>query len=388
MKENVEFRSILNTLDRAEQPFVQAHINSISFPTAIEELEVFVYEHGHFNIEDILACDGSEWTVPRSCKIGDVVLWFHAKTAISRITKLITEVRGLPEPFVRTTKHNQEVSVLLDSDESEHDKYYLLEWLEHARDLYSKYGGKIFAIGRIVSPPDRLEIPADDPYHWHGRIYADVGDIVVLENPIDICEFNSFIAVSRHSAITPLPSKEFNWLRDIIGDKNDNLPAYFLNCEIGDFNLSKINRENFLTITQEYRRRFLYEQEFRSYYVDYLLRNIAGRKFYRECVCHANGKAPCFVDNVFKYEGQYFLLEVKLNIHLEQDLHGQLKKYTDSEYLLLKKGESNPIVEYERRFMYIIDTNGFYKYDRSSDTIQMLIDLDEVHSVEDISRFL
>ena len=34
--------------------FVNAHINNISFPKTIEELETFIYEYGCYNVEDIL----------------------------------------------------------------------------------------------------------------------------------------------------------------------------------------------------------------------------------------------------------------------------------------------------------------------------------------------
>lgn len=367
--EKMEFRTILNSMDLMEHPYVQAHINNISFPGDIEGLEAFVYEHGSYNVEDILACDGRGWTVPRSCKVGDIVLWYHAKTAITRITALVSQVGALPEG-------------------TEHDKQLLIEWLERARHLHKQYGGKIFAVGRIVCPPARWDISVDDPYHFSGRIYADVGDIVILKEPVDISEFNSFITVSRHSAITPLPSKEFKRLRDIIWKKNDNLPEYFINCEIGDFCLSKINHQNFLEVTQEYRRRFLYEAEFRSYYVDHILRGVSNRRFYRECACHANGKAPCFVDNVFKVGNGCFLLEVKLNVHLEKDLLGQLKQYVNADYLYLKKDKKETVSDFERSFMYVIDTNAFYKYDTGTDTIQKLIDLDNVHSIEDFRQFL
>ena len=96
-----------------------------------------------------------------------------------------------------------------------HDKELLFEWLQRARSLYSLYGGKIFAIGRISSRPEK-EDELDFQHHWSGRIYADVKDLYLLESPIDISEFNSFILVSRQSSITPLPSKEFEALKSLI----------------------------------------------------------------------------------------------------------------------------------------------------------------------------
>jgi len=369
MRECTESRKILACIDAAENTFVQAHINSISFPTDIEGLEVFIYEHGHFNIEDILWGDGGFWTVPRNCKIGDLVLWFHAKTAISKITALITKVKAL-------------------DDDLEHNKNLLLEWLEHARQLYKKYGGKIFAVGRITSSPEYYDDVNFNAYHFHGRTYADIGDIVVLDEPVDISEFNSFIAVSRHSAITPLPSNEFNKLRKIILKKNGNLPEYFLRCKIGDFKLSNVNFKNFLKITKDYRRRFLYEIDFRSYYVNYILRGISKKSFYLECVCHSEGKPHCFVDNVFKLNSKYYLLEVKLNINIERNLPAQLEQYINADYIYLEKSEPKPVCDFEKDFMYVIDTDAFYIYYSKNKVLKKLINLDEVKEIDDIKNLI
>jgi len=367
-KEREVFRRLLSTIDIEEQPFVQAFINNISFPQSIKELKYLVYEQGSYNVENILAGDGACWTVSRNCKIGDIVLWFHAKTAISRITALITQVKTIPE-------------------EIEPDKDLLLEWLERARGLYKKYGGKIFAVGRVVGAPEYRDFPDSEDFHFHGRIYADIGDIVVLDEPIDISEFHSFITVSRHGAITPLPAKEFDRLRDII-KRNPKLPNYYLKCRIGDFKLSRINSRNYMEMTREYRRRFLYEIDFRSYYVDYLLRELAGRKYYRECPCHSANAPVCFADNVFCFEGKHIVLEVKLNIALESDLKRQLKKYIEADYLYLDKEKTKKVCGYERKYMYVVDTEAFYRYEMETDQLCELIQLDDVYTAEDIRKRL
>ena len=116
---------------KQEYDFVNAHINNISFPNTINELEMFIYEHGCYNVEDVIndSIDGyTNWTVPRTSVIGDIVLFFHAKTAIQWIRKLETASKTL--------------------DSSAHDEKIIAEWLQRARALYSLYGGKIFAIGR------------------------------------------------------------------------------------------------------------------------------------------------------------------------------------------------------------------------------------------------
>ena len=223
-------------MDERNYDFVNAHINNISFPKTIEQLEEFIYEHGCYNVEDVIyeATEGyTRWTVPRSSVVGDVILFLHAKTTIQWIRKLETAIKELSPKL--------------------HDITLLREWLQRARSLYSLYGGKIFAIGSVSSRPEQ----EDDvnPYHWSGRVYADIENLYLLEKPIDISEFNSFILVSRQSSITPLPSNEFEKLKALLKAKNPNAPKWFLESKIGDNNLSKVNQNNFLETTSLYRKR-------------------------------------------------------------------------------------------------------------------------------------
>lgn len=325
--------------------FVNAHINNISFPKTVEQLENFIYEHGCYNVEDVIneAAGGyTYWTVPRSSVVGDIVLYFHAKTAIQWIRKLETSVKSLQS--------------------SMHDKNLLFEWLQRARTLYSLHGGKIFAIGRIGSRPER-EDELEFQYHWSGRIYAKVNDIYLLESPIDISQFNSYILVSRQSSITPLPSKEFEELKSLIESLNPNVPAWFLESRIGDNMLSKVNQNNFLEITKSYRKRFPLEINFRSYYVDYFLKVLSGNNIYRECQCHTSNTPLARVDNVFEFAGKKLLLEVKLNIELEEDLISQLNQYVSAEYICLSNDENNNITDFEKAFMFVIDVYSVYRYD-------------------------
>ena len=346
--------------------FVNAHINNISFPKTIEQLEDFIYEHGCYNVEDVIneAVDGyTIWTVPRSSVVGDIVLYFHAKTAIQWIRKLETATRAL--------------------DPTMHDQNLLVEWLQRARELYSLYGGKIFAIGRIGSRPEKEE-ELEFQHHWSGRVYADVKDLYLLETPIDISEFNSFILVSRQSAITPLPSKEFEILKALIKSKNCDVPKWFLESRIGDNMLSKVSQNNFLEITTSYRKRFPLEINFRSYYVDYFLKTLSGKNVYRECQCHTARTPLARVDNVFEFDGKRILLEVKLNIELEDDLISQLHQYIFADYISLSNTPNDNTTDFEKNFMFVIDVYSMYKYDVKSKKLAKIFDLDEIKSKDDI----
>lgn len=346
--------------------YVNAHINNISFSKTIEQLEKFIYENGCYNIEDVLnEANGGYtiWTVSRSSVVGDIVLYFHAKTAIQWIRKLETATKTL--------------------DESEHDKPLLREWLKRARELYSLYGGKIFAIGRISSRPEK-EDALDFQEHWSGRIYAKVEDIYILENPVDISEFNSFVLVSRQSAITPLPSKEFEKLRHIIISNNPNMPEYFVDSKIGDYNLSKINQNNFLEITNHYRKRFPLEISFRSYYVDYFLKTLSGKNVYRECQCYTPQTPLARVDNIFEFNGKKILLEVKLNIALESDLISQLNQYINADYICLSSESNSVITDFEKQYMFVIDVYSVYKYTVADNKLVKAFDLDDIVDKNDI----
>ena len=75
--------------------------------------------------------------------------------------------------------------------------------LQRARELYKKYGGRIFAIGRISGRPYYDNQEYDDMYHWSSRVYAPIDRIYVLQQPIDISEFSDFLPISTRGAITP-----------------------------------------------------------------------------------------------------------------------------------------------------------------------------------------
>ncbi len=353
-------------MGKQKYDFVNAYINNISFPKTIEHLEDFIYEHGCYNVEDVVNEVGEGyviWTVPRSSVIGDVVLYFHAKSAIQWIRKLETITKTL--------------------DSATHDKNLLFEWLRRARALYSLYGGKIFAIGRISSRPER-EDELEFQHHWSGRIYANVKDLYLLERPIDISEFNSFIFLSRQSSITLLPSKEFEELKSLIKVKNPSIPTWFLESKIGDNMLSKINQNNFIEITSSCCKRFPLEISFRSYYVDYFLKTLSGNNVYRECQCYTLKTPLARVDNVFEFVGKKMLLEVKLNIALEKNLISQLNQYICAEYICLSDKLNNNITDFEKEFMFVIDVYSVYRYDVKVEKLTKIFDLDEIKSKTDI----
>ena len=344
---------------------VQAFLNNISFPKSLDELELFV---DGFNVEEILSVDKTEWTVPRWAVKGDIVLFFHAKTAIQWIRKLETQLKN-DQAFLSEGK----VQVLGDA-------------LKRARRLYSNYGGKVFAIGRVSGRPFYDYQDGDEIYHWSSRFYAEINQICVLQHPIDMAEFSNFLHVSPHSAITPVVGDDFEHLKALIATYN-KVPSYLENSKAIPLPLAKINAENWLQVTKTYRRLFTLEVQFRRFYIDYFLRVLGEqKKFLTECECYKKGKRTGFADNAVKLNEKWCFVEVKLNIKTEAHLHDQLKKYCRVENVPLKKERTLPQKNIWQNNVIVIDTENIYIYYLQADQLLPVKALDKIRTVEDIKR--
>lgn len=214
---------------------VQAFIDNISFPMTLEELGRFA---DWFNVEEILNVAETEWTAPRWAVEGDIVFFFHAKTAIQKITMLETKLKQEKTEY------------------SEEDYQWLWKSLQRARELYKSYGGKIFAIGRVSGRTEYDSQEGDEVLHWASRFYAPIDRIFVLQQPIDISEFSDFLPVSTRGATTPVVGSDFDRLKKIICAKNE-IPDYLKKSRAIPLPLQKINPENWLDVTQEYRKELL-----------------------------------------------------------------------------------------------------------------------------------
>ena len=290
----------------------------------------------------------------------------HAKSAISIITKLRTEYLD------NKNKFNRQKQALIEKG------------IEHGIDNYKKYGSKIFAIGRVVKPTIYYDSYGSELLHWKGKIYAPIGDLVVLENPVDISEFNDFIFISRQSAITGIFGKEFSNLKEIILRKN-KASKYFRESVSTVLPIKTINRKNWIDISAKYRRCFFLESQFRSYYTDFLLENLTDGKIYKECVCKTKNKPDYFVDNIIFIKNKPILVEIKLNINNEKDLLGQMRKYCSCDSIIIGKKEykSN---EYITEKAVIIDTDAIYLFDNKRKSIEKLFILDNLKNINEIKN--
>ena len=350
---------------------VQALINNISFPKNIEGMFEYVTDNRLFDVEKILSDRYNEWSAPKWVQAGDIMLFFHAKTALATIRKLKKEF-------------NSKIM-----DYSENDRELLLDGFDRAEYLYDLYGGKIFAIAKVVGSPSYFDRSDDGLYgaHFKGRVFAEIEIIHILNNPIHINEFSDFILVSRQSAITGVFGDTYTRIKELIMSKND-VPDYFIDSYSSPLPLNKIDDTNWIGLTLEYRRRFFLEKQFRDFYVDYFLKNIGHRRtFYSECQCYADGNLVGFIDNAIHFDNQIIFIEVKLNVQTEIDIISQLEKYCNTGYVVLDK-RKNTILHsgFNQNFVLVIDIYKIYTYFQGSNDLVEIFDLDELISFDAIEK--
>ena len=177
-------------------PDVRSCIDEISFPESLDNLySLLNSDWPVFDIEKILFRDGTARKVPGWAKPGDIVFFILPDAAGTLIENLKAEAE----------KQRHWYSIVITEA--------LTGALDCAAELCSLYAGKLFAVGQVAG---QAENPED----------YTVEHIFVLENPVDISEFDSFIPVSGQNSVSAVQGDDFDRLRNIIANQND-IPEYF-----------------------------------------------------------------------------------------------------------------------------------------------------------------
>jgi hypothetical protein len=191
--------------------------------------------------------------------------------------------------------------------------------------------------------------------------------------------------ISRQSAITSVFGEDFEKLKNVIA-KTNKIPTYLAKSKAIPLPLNKINRENWMELTQEYRRMFFLEMQFRKFYVDYLLLEIADKKkIFSECACYKKGKLVGYADNGIWLNEKFCFVEVKLNFDAEHDFEAQLLKYTNVENTLLEK-EKKCSDNIEQNYVIIVDTTRIGLFDAQSRRIHIISNLDSLKSKTELAE--
>lgn len=357
---------------RIKPNYCHAYINNITFPKSLEELEqTMLDEYGMFDLETLLKYKQISWTAPRWAMAGDICFFMHAKTAGITISSLKTNLIKNRSAY------------------SESDFNKLSTWLAHGKDLHKTFGGKIFAVARVIDSP--ISDTDRDFIHWKTPLYAEMGDIYSLKVPIDISEFKQYVTLSSRGAITPVYGLEYINLRRLIQEKNPNSPDYLQASIAADAETSKINNENWLHAGGAYRHSFIYEKQLQHYYVDYFLSEIGDIKtIYRECKCVKRGITDSSrVDNIIKFYGRYLPVEVKLTFPDEDTLIAQVKKYCNDDAVFLDKNEKRGLTSelLYHNHVLLIDRDQVRIYNDSTGTIHDLFYFDDLNNFSDLELF-
>ncbi len=346
---------------------VQAYVSNMSTATSLEELSL---TEGFTLPESILTSSTIEWTAPKWAKAGDIVFFMHSKTAISSITalrsKLIKNENVIPAP----------------------DYDLLMSYLGHAREIHAKYGGKIFAVGRVCGAPEYVDPNefVDQILHWKSRDYAAIDNIQVLQTPIDISVFRQYIHLSRGGSVTPLFDTEFDRLRADIGKENE-LPNYLKNAIARPIPLRMINSNNWIETANAYRRCFILEKQFRRFYVDYLIKGLGDRRaFFSECRCQRKDIHDSFMDYVIVFDGKLLPFEAKLALSSEPNIVEQVSKYVYNDKVFLTNDGSRVVTgeQFHPGKVVVIDTERLYMFNKATETVTAILDLDRITCAEDL----
>lgn len=356
------YEQVCAYLNRRKNLPVQAFINSIAFPKTLEDVLFFMRDIHAFNLEEVISVSQTEWSVPRWCKKGDIVLFMHTVTSDQTIRRLRVALR-------RTY-----------GDYTEAEKKYIEEGLDRGQSLYDEYGGKIVAIG-VVSGNIRK-------YDGDNHSFAEISHVFPLKRPVSYAEFKNVQKLSTAGAITPVYGEKYEFIKCLI-EQDTPLPHFILKSKSEPIRENMVNKNNWIEVAQNYRFHYTLESQFRAAFVDYLLKALADKhKIYEECFTVKSTGEKGFIDNVISFAGNYLPVEVKLDVNLEADLNGQVRKYCDVDSLLLDKTKDlyAPLSEIYPGRVLIVDTFRVYMYYYEEDEYQEIFDLWDLSDIDDVEK--
>lgn len=352
---------------------IQSFIANVSTTKSFEEIITLYGNTGDITSLDALLENGSnniEWTAPKWIKKDDIVFFMYSVTSIQTIQHLKKEFDQNKSSFALPEQTLIEKSLF------------------QSEQQYHKFGGCIFAIGRVSGQLINDDYSTANDMHWKSHIYAPISDLIYLDNPIHHDTFKKFITISKQSSITGVFGSEFEQLKVLIMKKN-RVPEYFESSSATPLPLSRIDKTNWLNYANEYRRSFFLEIQFRTFYTNYLLSELGDIKtLYKECPCIKPNIHTSFVDNVILYNKKYLPVEIKLSISAEKDLSGQCEKYCHLDKLILdqktnQKAELTKIIDNR---VLVIDTNSICMYKSEKKSVEKIFDLDNLTDLAQIEN--
>lgn len=180
---------------------IGVYILNFQGPSTYDDL-VWVYNEcdKKTNLEELF--EGVEtgttcWSVPTYAEIGDTILFMLASSSID------------------TYHMNGAVNAA-----AELSDWKIYEFGKAEREKYRKYAGKILCIGSITGFSEE-----DDPDEEFNQrlIYADIGNLQMLDNPISIKDFRDYININRFWSVTSLKQEQWDKLKALLMSQNPDI---------------------------------------------------------------------------------------------------------------------------------------------------------------------
>ena len=237
--------------------------------------------------------------------------------------------------------------------------------------------------GRLMNDPELSD------YYYRTQTGASIGDIYILENPLPASEFTSFLRISQ-GGVTPVWGEWYEKIKQMIIDTNNNLPDYFLESVSMTEEQASINGSNWLQENLKINFNYKKEEAFRTFYVDYLLKEISDDgQIYTECACYKIGlKSPSYADYFISMDSKWLPVETKIDINIEKDIDSQVRKYCDLTEVVLNpvEGETAALEDLVQTKVLIIDERKIQLYDHKADKRSDLVALKELTSEKTVQE--
>lgn len=293
--------------------YVQSCVTSIGFPYYFEDfLEMAAKNAGYSpgrivtDLDVILNFHSldeqfAEWTAARWMTEGDILFFYHTNRGHLKIRRMLNEARREQAP-----------------------EYYLAA-LERTLEQSFRVERCIFACAPVKGCTKYYQ--KEDWEHFGSRQFVPFEEVYVFENPLHTNDFAEHFQIGQ-STVTPLYKRNFDAIKMLLG-RNNRLPAYLAEVELGELAFRDITGENWRQIATGPEARFLNEAQLREYLIDFLLDEVRDPRtpLLEECETWRNGVMTGRADYFVLIDGTWIPVEAKLNIHSERDLHGQVSNY-------------------------------------------------------------
>ena len=314
---------------------VQSAITSISFPQTLERVRAMGSKWykavGRDWVTDMdVLLDfphGSNvvWIAPKWLSAGDLLFFYHTKTAHNIAKRLCAEAKGLLcSSRVNSLSAKKETEMLLDV-------------LKRSVSIADSYSGTIFGFAVVSDRPQRL---FDADKHFKGTIYAPIGEVHIFDKPLRSECFIGIVEIGQNTT-TPLYGSQFGQLKERLEIAN-SLPPILKTAEATSAGFHDVNSDNWVDISCKKETRFVDEAQLRAYLLDYLLDEIKDTRtpVYPECDCYRNGQRTGIADYFMRLNNKWVPVEAKLNVLVENDLSLQIAKYLHCDAFAPTRGVS------------------------------------------------